>query len=558
MKPPFTYPLAVNEQNRALVESIRAAAEKLLDEPILSCSYSNFVLFDQTGSRVEYEEEYMAHRKMLCAFGTMALLGEDGKWIGKLSDVIWAICDEFTWALPAHLTRERTSLDRVERIDLFASETAFALSELSAVLGDRLPEAVLDRVSYELERRIIGPYTRRRPTYPKSNWSAVCMSGIVASLVYLDRRADFDALIGDIRASIDVFLSSYYDDGCCMEGMLYWEYGFGFFCYTAELLYRYTDGRINYFADEKVKKIAFFGQNCYFRANNVVSFADSPHDSKHSIGLWALLAAHFDGIIAPPARYAALFGGDIRYRFPTLIRSLYAPNLKTSDAEDRRLVYYPDAKWYIHKGHGYIFAAKAGHNEEPHNHNDIGAFELYDGGDYIIDDPGWASYYKEYFGPNRYRNPNTASRGHAVPMIDGGEQISGEDACGEVLAATDDTFVLSYAAAYGNPKLERLCRTFRLFENGITVEDRAEGTHGSLVSRFTTRIEPKLVDGGVRIRDYLLSSDTDAEISVSSFRFMPRFMEFKDWSGGEETVWCIDFALKDPRGAVFTIVKESM
>ena len=43
-----------------------------------------------------------------------------------LEDTIWAICDEYTWSLPAHISWAK---DERTDVDLFASETGYALSE---------------------------------------------------------------------------------------------------------------------------------------------------------------------------------------------------------------------------------------------------------------------------------------------------------------------------------------------------------------------------------------------------------------------------------------------
>lgn len=50
------------------------------------------------------------------------------------------------------------------------------------------------------------------------------------------------------------FLASYHDDGCCLEGSLYWAYGFGYFCYYAALVRDYTRGEIDWFRDEKIRQ----------------------------------------------------------------------------------------------------------------------------------------------------------------------------------------------------------------------------------------------------------------------------------------------------------------
>ena len=71
-------------------------------------------------------------------------------------------------------------------VDLFAAETAFALSEVYALLGERLAPLVRERVYREIKRRIIAPYMEQNLSWPKNNWSAVC-AGSVGSAMLLFR-----------------------------------------------------------------------------------------------------------------------------------------------------------------------------------------------------------------------------------------------------------------------------------------------------------------------------------------------------------------------------------
>ena len=89
----FTFPLKINDYNRAYFEEVRGEAEKLYNEPIRSLTYSTYKIYGETGSREEYEQEYMLHRKMLCAFTAMVITEQGDKWMDKLCDAIWAVCD---------------------------------------------------------------------------------------------------------------------------------------------------------------------------------------------------------------------------------------------------------------------------------------------------------------------------------------------------------------------------------------------------------------------------------------------------------------------------------
>ena len=148
---------------------------------------------------------------------------KDDKWIEAVEDAIWAICDEFTWALPAHISdQQKSDISEIKtNLDLFSCETAFALSEIYYVFNHRLSPLVKKRIYYEIFDRIINPYIEKKTKWPANNWSAVCSSGIIAAVIYLDCKEEFDKIIDDITDSMNVFLSSYRDDGCCLEAVSY-------------------------------------------------------------------------------------------------------------------------------------------------------------------------------------------------------------------------------------------------------------------------------------------------------------------------------------------------
>jgi hypothetical protein len=87
--------------------------------------------------------------------------------------------------------------------------------------------------------------------------------------------------------------------------------------------------------------------------------------------------------------------------------------------------YLPDAQWYMVRKPNYSFAAKGGHNEEGHNHNDVGNFVLATDNGQMIADMGAMEYTAKCFSSERYTLLQNSSRGHSVPIIDGKEQGSG-------------------------------------------------------------------------------------------------------------------------------------
>ncbi|MCX7658527.1 MAG: hypothetical protein N2Z57_07605, partial [Oscillospiraceae bacterium] len=111
----------------------------------------------------------------------------------------------------------------------------------------------------------LSPFSSSPPEWwesSKMNWASVCASSIGIASIYLieDENALFSILQRAISA-LDSFISGFSNDGACLEGMLYWNYGLGFFTYFSALLSERTSGKINLFQDERVRKAAAFQQN---------------------------------------------------------------------------------------------------------------------------------------------------------------------------------------------------------------------------------------------------------------------------------------------------------
>ena len=71
--------------------------------PIESFKFSLFKLFEETGNREEYQGVYYKQRRRLLTFILKVWLEGRQEDIYELEDILWAICDEYSWAIPAHL-----------------------------------------------------------------------------------------------------------------------------------------------------------------------------------------------------------------------------------------------------------------------------------------------------------------------------------------------------------------------------------------------------------------------------------------------------------------------
>lgn len=557
---------------------VRAAAEAFRGQPIPLLRFSSYRRFDTDGDRLTYEEAYFHRRRRLSAFALAALLSGGVGDIAELEEILWAICEEYTWALPAHLQgKSLEPLPHDRFLDLFSCETAFALSEILSIHGATLTPVVRDRAREEVFRRVLRPFVARGEPWPwelmVNNWCAVCAGSVGAAALYLEGdRDELTRILDRAYPTLDRFLQSFSEDGACLEGLGYWTYGFGFFVSFADLLRRDSRFGVDLLADSRVGAIAAFQQRAYLNDRLSVSFADGSPRDRFRAGLAAYLARAVPGVRVPDPRMAASFSDDycgrwcLAYRDYLWTGEAEAPpaavpvDAGTAASEEEALcAYFPAAQWAIcpaPEAGTFAFAAKGGHNDEPHNHNDIGSFELAKGEDIFFADIGCGEYVKDYFNENRYRFFVNASAGHSVPIVGGEGQKAGAD-----FRASDAVFesrpwgadfTLRMDGAYGDPSLASAARRFSFdSRKGLSVVDRFEfASPGcTLVERFVTPIEPAEHARGLVLK----GAESSVLFSWSSggARIEPRIsrVEYRNHQGGASSVYTIDFDLETRDGA---------
>lgn len=458
------------------------AGKELDKEKIPQLTEELFSLFERTGNRLEYENVYFKRRKFLTVYAMLSIMYGEQSHISRLEEIIEAICDEECWALPAHVNRSdkywRTS------IDLFAAETAFSLAEITCLLESKLSADLQEKARSEVFRRVLDSFAESSFPYSswevsQMNWCAVCCGSIGGAAIYLmqNDRARLDKLLERINSSIMNYIRGFSEDGACLEGLGYYTYGMSFFAAYSDLMYRYSEGKVDLFENAKLKNIALFQQKCFLTGNVTVSFSDSGRDEKYRLGLTAYLSRRYSGVEFPDISLAADLESDNCYRYIILSRDYFwtKQHVDTANSKSGWHTVLPYAQWSVCKSYNdCVLAAKGGHNDEPHNHNDIGSFIYACEGESVLDDIGAGEYTKDYFNENRYKNICCRSLGHNVPLIDGKEQLAGAQyrASGFVSDGNGKT-ELDIEAAYGLSADDKVTRSF-LFErdSGIcTVTD---------------------------------------------------------------------------------------
>lgn len=583
------------------------------EEPLPKLTEALFALFETTGNRLQYEAVYFRRRKFLAVYGIAAYIFRRQEDIEKLEEVLEEICAEECWALPAHVNRRADAGWRTT-VDLFAAETAQALAEIVSLVNASLPEEckLLDtlckRVEAEIERRVFAPFFGSCPNYgcwecADHNWNAVCAGSIGSACIYLMEEKEEERLkecLKRICHSLTFYLDGFKEDGTCMEGIGYFTYGMTYFVGFAEQLLRYSNGAVNLFADEKVRRIACFQQKMYFQSGKTVSFSDGEQEAKFRMGLTSFLARQYQkvrlpngadaksaasmrsDITMPPCPLTADFETDSCYRFMGLMRDyLWTEDMPVaeqsrslsgegtepswnlsgkaerlsgvpSDAVLPRHDVLPDAQWSIcESAAGTAMAIKGGTNGEPHNHNDVGSFFYLAGDEFLLTDLGAGEYTKDYFGAGRYDILCNSSLGHSVPIVGGKKQKAGTAyKASEFRTDGNGRTWVEFAGAYDEGTANRLMRETRFFldTGALTVVDEYDLPRQTkyLTEQLVTQGKVAISEHAIRI--YGKRHECIVQLPEGIRRVWCQEKEHKNHEGETETVRLVQWEVPLDRG----------
>jgi hypothetical protein len=541
-----------------LLEEIRMEGKRLLQEKEQELSYSLFKLFEEKGSRIEYEKVYFERRRRLTTFAIMAMLEPDQKeYLEGLENIIWSICNEYTWCLPAHLSQSSETSTMIHysldsqiiqeySIDLFAAETAFSLAEILTLTEDYLSPLICKRMYEEVYKRVFTSFigTTYKWETETHNWAAVCAGSIGSAALHLIKDKEELALILErVLPALDCYLSGFKEDGFCLEGYGYWQYGFGYYVYFADLLKKRTLGKRDLLASEKVHQIALFQQRCFLEHNLIVNFSDALPTASIFLGLSHYLGHIYEDVEVPKKELRAKYTDDHCSRWAPAIRNLlwFDENVQEK-SWGSGTIYSKESGWFISRHHHFSFAAKGGHNDEPHNHNDLGHFILQGNQEVFLKDLGSGLYNKEYFGEKRYTFVGNGSHGHSVPIINHQFQVEGPSHFARILQAEVgkevDLFELDLAKAYEVDTLTSCTRKFTWVKQTLPkliLTDHFTFTEQpvSIIERFIvpslfiSEEEDELVlEGKNRVR--ILYDKRQLFVEVNRFDFVNHFGEIEE------------------------------
>lgn len=549
--------------------------------PLLTAT--EYARFGRDGDRPAYERPYFARRdKLTAAVITAILTGDAGT--ADITDGVWLLCEETTWCLPAHQPGAGLPDPGAPHVDLFAAETAALLAWTALLTGEH--EA---RVRREVKIRVLDPYRARDDWWwfglaggqDLNNWTPWIHSNLLVASLLLDDEPQITA--NRAVAALDRYLGVVPDDGGCDEGASYWWRAGASLFECLQTLAEACGNDFGAFQLPKVRAVARYPMAAHIAGNVHVNFADGgirppgivPHllyrfgartrDPQVRQHARAMREEHAAAPLAGPNSslgrvLAAITDEEWATAppapFPAPLQS-WLPGTGVLTARERE----GDTA-------GLFLAAKAGHNNESHNHNDVGSFIVALDGRPLLIDPGAGTYSRQTFGPDRYKIWTMQSSWHNTPAPAGRPQAAGrahratDVSAAMTVAAAELALELgaTYPAAAGVRSWRRtlgLDRTASL----ISIHDTWELSQGSerTVCYLITPEEPQVAGAAIMLPSGLVI-DIDATVDgTSAERISVERRDLDDpqlqaiWGGH---LYRITLALPGQRGSLRTLIRR--
>ncbi|MFW6155306.1 MAG: heparinase II/III domain-containing protein [Planctomycetota bacterium] len=494
--------LQKGDLNRRRAAYLVGRAEGVQGRPIPPLPASLYMDYRLNGPRRPFEGPFFQRRGDLGGLVMAECFEHRGRFVGAIADRLWAICEETTWCVPAHIHHRSDPdaaldpLGRIDRhiVDLFAAQTGMVLAETAYLLGaelDAFSPLIRERVRREVLARVVDPVLDVGDFHwleAPMNWNTWCSSNVLGSAFYLSDDADRTAaLTWKLMGATDAFLAGQLPDGGCSEGPNYWGVAPGALIILLELLHARTGGKIDVYDEPLIRDLGLYLPRVHLDGPWFATFADCPP----RVGVRRGAVARYGTRIGEPAMVdlallemrgwdpageiaRPIQGGGTGGALTAMLREVFwiDPDATPSGADREPDVWLPDLQVMVARqtpapGEGLVVAAKGGHNREHHNHNDVGQFIILCDGAPMIVDVGVGEYTRETFGPNRYSLWAIRGSGHNVPVVDAVEQAPGEAYAAADVAfnASEDITTLSMDLAGAYPpeaKLTALRRTIEL------------------------------------------------------------------------------------------------
>ena len=532
-------------------ESYIVNAEKYIGFTWPVCLATDFMAFKNEGNRSKHEIPYFDRRCALITLFKAEVIEHKGRFLPDIVNGIFAICEETYWGVSAHFNHFLgiSAIDKIysnipiminDYIDLFASDTGATLAVIYDVLYDELNEycpEILFNIEHELDRRIVEPYLKHTDWWwmgydreKVNNWTPWIISNILN--VFLVRDMDHKKRCDGIKKmlfEINKIYTTLPDDGGCDEGSNYWSVSGGMLFEFVEQLYLATNGKISFYDDEKLKNIFLFDYYSYIANGRCFNFADGTLNVK---GISSLLYMIGERIGNENVKTVAsdMLKTDLieqpreekgrRTLWKMIYSKIIPQNLPLKQDSH---IFFKDLQVSVEKNENWYYAFKGGHNDEGHNHNDVGSFIACFDNKSVLCDPGCGEYTRQTFGVERYTIWTMRSDWHNLPVVNNVFQKNGPQYAASIFEYKNNESFVRFEKAYPETAgLEKLERRMKINDNGIDILDSFEFSNNENVicEHFITTLDAKIENNRFVLGDeFVVESDCQAELRIEKVEF---------------------------------------
>lgn len=517
--------------------------EKLLDYRWQVVKATDYLAFERTGDRSMMEKPFGDNNNAIIGLLMAELAEGKGRFLDQLINGVFYTCEMSSWALSAHLITQPSSRSLptydYPLIDLTSGDLGGLLAWTYYFMHDsfnKVDPEISRRLRHELQVRILDPYMnddsfwwmgRNYNGRMLNNWNPWCNSNALMCFMLLENDRDTLAKAVHLTMeSVDKFLNYIKADGACEEGPSYWGHASGKTLDYLELLSDITGGKVSIFQEPMIRNMGEYISRSYVGNGWVVNFADA---SARGSGDSYLIYRFGKAVDSDELKeFAALMrkspslpwnGRDI---FRNLASIAIDKELQQTEPrhECRPFTWYPETEFcYLSTKEGLFLATKGGHNDESHNHNDVGTCSVWFDQIPILIDAGVGTYTRKTFSGERYTIWTMQSNYHNLPMINGVSQKNGRKYKASEVKASKNGFSANIATAYPKEaKVKKWIRSYTIKGKQVRIDDSfelEEAVAPNIVNFMTWGEIDCLEKGKVNIKQ----KDVEAELCYDADKF---------------------------------------
>ena len=488
---------------------ISARADRWADKDVPALSASGFISYSRAGISTDYETRRHIRRVMLRDLTLGSCVCPDGRYDMRLCDIVWAVCEESSWILPADnpITIGRKGLPLPDvyapRIDIGAAETISDLALCVQTVSQRLDAVspqLIERIEREIDRRVIRPFLSLNEMAwmcgPKRD-ALKCLSAVMMGFLTFERndRQRWQCM-RKAWGLFDRLLSALPADGSTPGALEDWADIAEPVMDMAMMTLSATRGRVDIRGEKQIRLLCHYPVFCHIGGD----FFVNPGQRSMRAGLDGTLLYRLGDYIGDDA--LCELGACLRRTNPReesedkwlLAKSadLFRQEaLSTTPARQpyRRQGYFAHMQMMVARGEedtdeGLAVAVRAGSNASPETHPDTGDVVLFCDGEGVLVDAG-------FLGDTMFHNlPVVDGVGQDLGTVFGARDVSCE--MNESYAMMSMDLAKAYPASCGIRQWQRAVLFQR--EDGIVqlIELYELDAPKEVTFNFITPVEPEL------------------------------------------------------------------